>query len=519
MLPTKIRILIVDDDALIRKWFSMLLTQIDGADIELFEADNGEDALAICRSREITLVVTDIKMPVMDGITLIKALKEEQPEVRTAVLSAYDDFEYVQVALRCGALDYVLKVQMQLEDIQRLMQKLRENLNFEKGIKNDERAYQNKMRLAQAKYLEFLQEPAQSDAAFLRALNPQFSLDGLCLTMMRLDASASSETPFGLASVIYSVMLSESIPCVVFPVDDQFYLMFSRAQDGGPLRPGEFYLKLLTSIDQNLRKFASARIAQNIKVDCAARDSLRKQLSFLRDLIDYQVYYGVTTISRESARRPAPSQMLTEDLRHCVESGNAAQCARRLKEFVRTCHDSGVVPRRIRSALAVGIHLMLEALPREAEREGEIQSLNDCAHRIAGAQTKEKLEKELAAFCEEYLTLESFNRRALTPAVAAAIEFIEEHYAAKITLGEVAAYVSLNGSYLSHLFTKEVKSSFVDYIELVRIRNAQKLIRTSHLTMLEIAEAIGYPDQNYFSKVFKKRTGMNPTRYKKECWK
>lgn len=518
MAEHAISVLIVDDDALIRKWFSMLLTQIEGETLQLLEAGNGEEALRICRQKKITLVVTDIKMPLMDGITLIKTLKEEKPGIRTAVLSAYDDFEYVQVALRYGALDYVLKVEMQPEDIRRLMKKLRENLNFEQGIKNDKQSYRNKMRAAQGLYKEFLQQPNQSDVDFLRALHPLFTPTAVNLTMMRLDTASCCETPFGLASAIYSSMLTDTVACAVFPVDEDLYLLFSQTQDNHNMRPEEAYLKLLAAADQNLRKYASAHIMQNIKVDYSPKDDLRQQLLLARDLIDYQIYYSVNTVSRQSSARTAPTQMLLEDLQKSLEASNAAQSAVFLQEFVKKCHEGQVLPQRIRNGIMAGTYAMLETLEVGQAEEGRIEALRHSAACLASAPTLDRMEIELEQFCRAYKALAVTRHRSLTPAVVAAVEYIEAHYAQRLSLGEVACGVAISASYLSHLFTKELKISFVEQIEKVRIRNAQRLLRTSHLTMIEVAQAVGYPDQNYFAKVFKKVTGLNPTQYRKKHW-
>ena len=122
MLPMKI--LIVDDDALIRNWLSMLLRQLKGDDIQVTEVCDGVEALEVCRTQAVDLVITDIKMPRLDGISLIQTLQTESPQIQTVVLSAYDDFSYVRVALRCGALDYILKAEMRMEDIAALFQKL-----------------------------------------------------------------------------------------------------------------------------------------------------------------------------------------------------------------------------------------------------------------------------------------------------------------------------------------------------------------------------------------------------------
>ena len=118
-------ILIVDDDILIRKWLKLLLAQTDEADLSVFEAEDGVDAIESCQQNGIDLVLTDIKMPRMDGIELIRYLNEKMPQIKTSVLSSYDDFQYVRNMLKLGALDYILKAELTIEDINELLKKVK----------------------------------------------------------------------------------------------------------------------------------------------------------------------------------------------------------------------------------------------------------------------------------------------------------------------------------------------------------------------------------------------------------
>jgi len=134
-------ILIVDDDAIIRNWLSMLLKQLHQYEITLFEATDGLEALNICAVSPIDLVITDIKMPQMNGIELISRLKNEYPQIRTSVLSSYDEFEYVRIALKSGALDYTLKAEMKLEDITALLEKTLNNIKMEESVQQGLSSY------------------------------------------------------------------------------------------------------------------------------------------------------------------------------------------------------------------------------------------------------------------------------------------------------------------------------------------------------------------------------------------
>lgn len=115
-------ILIVDDDAMIRNWLTIMINQIGSYAIA--SVSNVPEALTHCAQHDVDLVITDITMPGQTGLDLITELNQRNPAIKTAVLSAYDDYKYIRTALQLGALDYVLKSEMSIDDIRSLLKKL-----------------------------------------------------------------------------------------------------------------------------------------------------------------------------------------------------------------------------------------------------------------------------------------------------------------------------------------------------------------------------------------------------------
>ena len=105
----KYTILLAEDNYLIRKGLKKIILNMTGAFDVAFEASNGEEALALLQAHHIDLVITDVKMPQMDGITLIKQIAERYPDISVIMLSSYNDYEYVRQSLKSGAMDYLLK--------------------------------------------------------------------------------------------------------------------------------------------------------------------------------------------------------------------------------------------------------------------------------------------------------------------------------------------------------------------------------------------------------------------------
>ena len=115
------RILVVDDDFLIRKWLCLLIQQSQKCHAKLFQAENGQKALNLLNQEAIDLVITDVKMPLVNGVDLVRQIQKMSAPPQIAVLSAYDDYNYVRATLKEGVLDYLLKGEIELHDIDALL--------------------------------------------------------------------------------------------------------------------------------------------------------------------------------------------------------------------------------------------------------------------------------------------------------------------------------------------------------------------------------------------------------------
>ena len=126
------KVLVVDDEMMICEWLQFCISQNPSCELTGV-AHNGAEALEIFRGNEADLVLTDIKMPVMDGLELLHALRALNSRVKVVMLTAFSDFDLVRQALRDGASEYLLKTEMQNDTLQELLKRTEQELNFFKG--------------------------------------------------------------------------------------------------------------------------------------------------------------------------------------------------------------------------------------------------------------------------------------------------------------------------------------------------------------------------------------------------
>lgn len=510
-------ILIADDNALVRSWLKIILQQLEGDRSRILEADDGSAALELCLTEPVDLLITDIKMPGQDGISLIKALRTQRPGLCAAVLSGYDDFEYVRVALQCGALDYILKAEMKQEDISSLMQKVREKRSLSHGAERYLSQYQDVIRQAKGAYEAYLRQgPDASQDRFLDTCLPPGTAKG-CITMLKL----GEEHPAGAgerqaAGICCGTLKNMGLAGVAFSLDGDSCLMVYALDDEAALQ--ERHMRLLSALDQNLAAARVGRVTQNVNLIFSRSDDLLEKLHYAQELIDYQVYYETSALPESRDPGHQEERALLEALQAAVNLQHYDRACELVQDYVAARHRVRAFPSRIRRAVTAAMQVMLSALPFDGVPPESYQRLDRLVLSIGGAQTAAQLNRRLNRFCSFYINYGNQLYRVSSPAVSQAVAYCNEHYARKVTLDELAAHVRLNKSYFSQLFHKEMGLSFGDYLESVRIKRAQQLLRENRASIAEISEQVGFANQNYFTKVFKRATGTTPSQYRAACF-
>ena len=505
-------ILIADDNALVRSWLKIILQQLEGDQSRILEADNGEEALCLCLEEPVDLLITDIKMPGQDGISLIRTLRTKRPGLCAAVLSGYDDFEYVRVALQCGALDYILKAEMQQEDILSLMQKVREKRSLSHSTEDYLAQYYDAVRQAREAYDIYVRQgPDASQEKFLDCCLPAGTEQG-CITRFVIGEHPANMGTRQVAGVCCSTLKSMGLSGVAFSLDANTYLIVYALEDEAA--PQEQHLRLLAALDQNLAAAHMGRLAQNVNLSFSRRDDMLQKLHFAQKLIGYQIYYETSTAPDGEVTDLQEERALLEAIQAAVNLQHYDRACKLLQNYVAARHAARAYPSRILRAVTAAMQVMLSAMTFDIGQSESYQQMDRLVLSAGSAQTAELLCRRINRFCAAYISCAKQLHRVSAPAVIRAVAYCNENYPRKITLDELASHVRLNKSYFSQLFHKEMGMSFGDYLESVRIKRAQQLLRENQASMAEIAESVGFSNQNYFTKVFKRATGATPSQYR-----
>lgn len=507
-------ILIADDNPLIRNWMKIMLLQAEGDEVTLLEAADGNEAYDLCMHQHIDLLITDIRMPGRDGIELIKSLRTACPHTRFAVLTSYDDFAYVRMALKCGTLDYILKAEMQQEDISSLMSKVKESITLSTSSLSRMGTYHDDIQQARLKYTELSQGAVNETLSLIHACGLTAADFPVCCMLLYLEEHISDMEY--AAQVCCNALRMEKCSGLFFPISGKSLLALYALPKDSAIPDAEAKLRLLSTIDQNLSFANAGKLRQNVTLALDTPEAFSAVLGQAKALIDYQSYYQTTAIPPEGIPPHSPKEgEFLQDLRNHLSDRNSGRTAMRLQEYITECHNRKEFPYRIRRAATTATQMMLNALTFCSSQTEAYLQLDQLTQELNDVSTAIGMQRLVERFCALHTKHFANVQKPISPAVSKAIAFCNEHYQEKISLERLANIAGFNKSYFSQLFHKETNMPFGDYLESIRIQNAQRLLRDLNLSISDIAEVVGFANQNYFTKVFKKQTGLVPSQYRR----
>ena len=518
------QILLVDDEPIVKIALRSIVQweqygyQICGT------ASNGEEALAMVEKYKPQVVITDLKMPVMDGIDLIKNLKEQGFSGEILVLSNFEDFELVRNALVHGAADYLLKVSIDaetlLDRLSKAIHKLQERKQLSMAgafVENSEMLLSKRSNiikefLTQDKPVEQFAE-AQPEAAFLQE-EVNYSL--CYISFDRFASNNSGEYSKSLVKSIVLEALQEHGNSLWFSLDQYSLCILLAVED--------------IAEDSQLKQFAGKlatrfQVYQSLKpvicydFDVAGYNLLQKSYQMLLEVLKLQ-FYGELSI--ENGKEICPQHYLSfvhyKDLAEEIHRNSAALLSKSLsaiEDTIAACKEQHIYP-EITCRFFVKVLEYLEFLSKDISLLTH-EYLADMKEflRFSNSST------ELISYLEQSLQaiympqeIQDTDTAHYKNEINKAIKYIEENYQQKLTLTSIAEYVNFSTNYLCKSFKEEVGVNLISYINNVRMKKAGEMLKQKDSMVKEISMNVGIEDQLYFSRLFKKYYGMSPSEYK-----
>lgn len=513
-------VLVVDDELPLRQ--ELRLFPWEAHRMELIgEAENGEEALRFCRDFSPDIVITDITMPVMNGLELFRTLKLELPHIQVILLTCHSEFKYAQEAIKLGAVEYLVKVTMGDDDLEQALRKAREAARHAKSLQRGET---DRLRWIASEQLHHIvqqqlerhhtatcePEPENGLEAFLQAsfqLMPPFHIAAL-------HVEAGKEGRLFLLRVVEDALTSlEQLNAFTWvPAEDSVYILMFRKESGNL----QLFRSKLEAITGELYKTADRQLAflsDAFRLYCVISEPVRQGADFAavcRGVCEKPVAVFYDSACKVFAKQTAGPVPLEEPLEREL-SGKLRKAQWDREQLVRVIRDDFVkwavkyriVPEELRAFAAEWL--------RTWQREHSVRGSGwKAAQRIASAASINELAGALLHEIES-----SGGKKKCRLEIAEAKEYIEANLEKPITLTLVSDRVGLSPHYLSRLFREETGISFNDFVTRKRMEKATHLLQSTSLKVYEVAHEVGIPSYRYFSAVFREWTGGSPTELKK----
>jgi two-component system response regulator YesN len=488
------------------------------------EAPDGEIALPILFAVQPDVLITDIKMPFMDGLQLCRIIRERMPWVKVIILSGHDEFEYAQEAIHLGVTEYLLKP-VTVQDLNHVLHKIvaqlvQEKKNQENIHKLQEKLEQNRAILKENLLLKLAIGAVSSAEAFEQS--QQIGMDLFAryylVFVIRIEHCSPTES-VGSAEI---ERIHKNISKLVENNPDVFLLLKDVEEvvlimKGGTPEYLEEEKNLL--LEQFQRQVEGTDCKLTIGIGTLKKRIADVSQSFGEALVSIQNQANQKLADPESGADKAEllkvDKSAVEDYLKC---GVKKDFEDFFEAFIRPLVDSAFKSSIVKSYIIMDIFLTTARFVKGlgGDIDQVVPGLNHIETILSKINTIEQIREQVQMIMVSALMFRDSRTNSQRAGILQkAKEYIEQNYVdPDMSLNQVAAYVNHSPSHFSAIFSHGTCKTFKEYVTELRIKKAKELLRTTTLRSSEISYQIGYGDPHYFSYMFRKNTGLTPTEFR-----
>lgn len=500
------KIFIVDDEPFIIEGLYDIVDWA-GQGMEIVgHAENGQAALEALKSVRTDILITDISMPLMNGLDLIRAARELQPSLKVIILSGYDEFDYLKEGMALGIENYLLKP-INIKEFQATLSNVSEKLNVTQA-ESEINAHSISILRDNVMHRwlrnQISPEEFQERAHFL----------GICIDKpLVLVALLRPENSYIEVLQALTDKLSGTSVILFQDGDGDIVMLHTLSEyQRGKDEVDRIHEELLQSLSifQPLR--LSLGSVEEVEGQAAQSYAHAKKAQEYFMLFPEKKLIRYEDLEQSQAAVIQEVPMNWDDSRKLVMARDKQMLLKQIDEnFEQLRQMEGITPDLLKDiAMEWMIRLKMQLKEITHAEDPELY-LNGFRRIRETSSITEWIDiiKETAI-----LTIDSLIRDVKSPVVQQVLNFVHEFYNGDLSLKTLGAQYKIHPVYLGQLFHKEVKESFTEYINRYRIEKAKEQLRNSPLKVHEIARNVGYWETGYFYKQFKKYVGISPTEYK-----
>ncbi|WP_027088110.1 response regulator transcription factor [Cohnella panacarvi] len=523
----KLKALLVDDEINILKNLQLVIPW-DSLDIEVIgTAKNGQFALDIAREHRPQLILCDIRMPVMDGIEFLGALREFDPDAEVIMLTGYQDFNYVRSVMRYEVKDYILKP-IDYEELEKTISRLADGIR-ERSVEQItiQQEWKQVFHLAYEKILydRLVDLGGGSTKPFAKL--HELDESSLSFAMMLVDVADYTKKErtweekerklwnFAIHNLLQENMVSFGVASSVLQVRSGEWCVLVET-----LPPETFERQRCIQWGEQLRQAVESYLKLTIRVALHPSPVSLEQLartykSLQRSLNLFQNATASVVLSEKARGGLDTPEQLWDRIEEMV-TGLKRCDRRRTESALKELNESfRMLPEASFERIAPILHYLCIHLLREM-RGMDVMTKEEEAAIWRQIDRNQGIRETLSVINKLVdLSLDSVMKKKTSDVLMlSAKDYIERNLSSELSIDALADYLGISGSYFSLLFKQHVGETFVEYVTKQRMEMAKSLLALSDKSVTQIGQMVGYVERRYFTRVFSKYTGMLPSEFR-----
>lgn len=530
------RLIVVDDEELIRQGLLARLAYLGFTFTEIYEAASGIEALELIQEHPVDIVITDIQMPDMDGLTFIEKAKEYYQNLKFVLLTGYAEFAYAEKAISLGVKAYLLKPVSNSElkeSLEKVYASIEEDAKLKIIVSSS-----NKLKKEKTDYLlereinELVTNPeveVSERYPFLLEVYPYAVGRRSCALffgIINIDVESYDNGSFtkqdgellrfSIRNVFYDIPSSCQKVIVNNLVNTHELYVFFAMERKGILRDEveHIFLKLQSLFEKKMNVILTFGVS-------GCRDSLTSEgRREAKEALNQRLLHGPGNIffyedMKFLEGQYFPTAELTM-LDHYMERIDVDNIRKTVAKIFSEDQTVKYGANYIRIMWVRILNMVLHRFNSGGTENDKTEQILAGFSLIDEVSSIKELAQKLDGIIISCLDEEGVKDSNAKNKITLAITYMEENYSQNIVINELAERYGMSPNYFSSMFKKETNQSAVNYLTTIRINKAVEYLQNTDFSVAEIARRVGYEDSQYFFRVFKKATGFTPLMYRKD---
>lgn len=536
----EIKVFLVEDEMVIRRGIKNSIDWEKEGYIFCGEASDGELAYPMIIKEKPDILITDVRMPFMDGLELCKLVKEELPNIKILILSGYDEFDYAKEAIRLGVTEYLLKP-ISSGKLLEALNGVSESIRREKEDKDLVRKYMEEMREnTEHEKQKFFEQMIAGNLSMADALETgkkyEMNLSAGMYNLLLFRFTLGEENRKSgelLGEAEYAIKkLTERLEYVFeFQRDVEGWAFLLMADNEEQM--SERVKELSKDLEEIMKNYSTIAyfggigqpVARLRELEESFREAERAlaarftmELNRIISVEDIRMAQNVDTLDDIEITSFGEIEKTRTMLEKFLNNGAEDEIDEFVDVYINELPEENLKSVLMRQYIIMDAYIVMMSFCEKIEGiEGEMQAQSEeLKNSMKTIQTLEEIKNYIRMLLKKIIGVrDTISGRRYSDIIEIAKDQIRKTYMSdEISLNTIAAEVGMSPSYFSSIFSKEMGKTFVEYLTEIRMDRAKELLMCSSMKTSEIGYEVGYKDPHYFSYIFKKTQNCTPKEFR-----